>query len=138
MYSNILYLTDLDALHFHHGEQAVRIATCLNASLYLLHVIEQPPSLQLAQGLGFAEIAQPNVLEAQSVLQTLGDALGIPYGHLMVKIGSIKEQAIETISKFHCDLLIIGQHAHHLLPSMLDSSAQAVPNLVPCDVLTLR
>ena len=131
MYSSVLHLTDLDATHFHRCEQAAAIAACFNAPLYLLHVIEQPPSLQLAQGLGFAEIERPNDLDAQTVLQTLSEALNIPRAHMLVKIGSLREQALETILALNCDLLIIGQHTHHFIPTLLENSA-------PCDVLTLR
>jgi len=138
MYSTILHLTDLDANHFHMCEQAVQIAACFKAPIYLLHVIEPPPSLQLAQGLGFAEIDRPNVIDAETVLLTLSDALKIPAKHLLVKIGSIKEQAIETIVKLNCDLLIIGQKSHHFMPALFEHSTQGIADQVPCDVLTLR
>ena len=67
MYTNILLATDLSENHFHMCEQAVEIAKCFHAKLYLLHVIEPPASLQLAQGLGFAEFDHPVKDDARAV-----------------------------------------------------------------------
>jgi universal stress protein A len=138
MYSAVLHLTDLNDTHFHRCEQAVQIATCFNAPLYLLHVIETPPSLQIAQGLGFAEIDRPYLDDAMTVMQTLGEALQIPSEHLLVKVGTIREQALAALAELNCDLLIIGQHAHHFMLTLFESSAHSVADQVPCDVLTLR
>ena len=138
MYSSILHLTDLNDTHFDMCAHAVKIAACFQAPLYILHVVETPPSVQFAQGLGFAEIDSPNLSTANTVLQTLSDALDIPSARLLVKSGSIKERALETIAELNCDLLIIGQHVHHFMLSILESSAHSVADQVPCDVLTLR
>lgn len=59
MYTNILHATDLSNDHFNMCQQAAEIAKKFGAKLYLLHVIETPPSVQIAQGLGFAEINSP-------------------------------------------------------------------------------
>ena len=59
MYKNILHLTDLTTQHYLMCEKAMKIAQQFQAKLYLLHVIELPPTLQLAQGLGFAELDSP-------------------------------------------------------------------------------
>ena len=51
MYTNILFATDLLTEHKHLVESAAAIAKHFHAKLYLLHVIELPSTLQLAQGL---------------------------------------------------------------------------------------
>ena len=51
----IIHATDLSENHFGMCERAVAIAKKLQAKLYLLHVVETPSSMVLAQGLGFAE-----------------------------------------------------------------------------------
>ena len=140
MYKNILHLTDLTTQHYAMCEKAVHIAKKFNAKLHLLHVIELPTSLQLAQGLGFAEFDRPTSIEedAIAVMKSLGDALNIPLNHQYVEIGSIKNHVLEFIKKLDCELLIVGNHTVNYLPSFLDSSAQDAAQKATCDVLTIR
>lgn len=138
MYTKILHATDLSENHFHMCEQAAQIAKCFHAKLYLLHVIEPPASLQLAQGLGFAEFDHPVKDDAQSVLRVLGEALNIPVDQQFVEIGSIKMNVLNKVKELACDLIIIGSHTPSNLPRFLGSTAHAVVHHAPCDVLTLR
>ncbi len=90
MYTHILLATDLNENHFAICQQAVDIAKRFHAKLFLLHVIEPPATLQLAQGLGFAEFDTPIKTDAETVMAALGDALNIPSEQQFVEIGSIK------------------------------------------------
>ena len=74
MYTNILFATDLLNEHNHLVKKADAIAKQFNATLYLLHVIELPPSVQLTK-LGFAELANPSKEDAQTVLSLVVKAL---------------------------------------------------------------
>lgn len=138
MYSNILFATDLRENHFDMCRQAVEVASSFKAKLFLLHVIEPPASLQLAQGLGFAEFDHPSKDDAQAVLRVLGEALNIPADQQFVGVGSIKMHVLNKVSELACNLLIIGSHTPSKLPAFLGSTAHAVVNQAPCDVLTLR
>ena len=138
MYTHILFATDLRENHFNLCKQAAEIATCFGAKLYLLHVIEPPASLQLAQGLGFAEFYRPIKDDAETVLRTLGDALSIPVSQQLVEVGSIKEHVLSKAADLACNLIIIGSHTPSNLPTFLGSTAHAVVNHAHCDVLTLR
>ncbi len=138
MYTKILYATDLRENHYHMCQQAVEIAKCFKAKLYLLHVIEPPPSLQLAQGLGFAEFDSPIKGDAQAVMNALGDALNIPISQQFVEIGSIKMHVLNKVDELACNLIIIGSHTPTKLPAFLGSTAHAVVHQAKCDVLTLR
>jgi universal stress protein A len=138
VYTRILHATDLSEHHFKMSQQAVHIAKCFKAKLYLLHVIEPPPSLQLAQGLGFAEFDHPIKEDALSVMKVLGEALNIPQSQQFVEIGSIKMHVLDKVSELGCDLIIIGSHTPSKLPSFLGSTAHAVVHHAKCDVLTLR
>lgn len=138
MYKNILHATDLSENHFDMCKQAMGIAKKFHAKLYLLHVIEPPASLQLAQSLGFAEVAQPVKDDAIAVMRILGEALKIPVAQQFVEIGSIKMNVLEKVNELACDLIIIGSHTPSKLPAFLGSTAHAVVNQAPCDVLTLR
>lgn len=138
MYTHILHATDLRENHFHMCQQAVAIAKCFRARLYLLHVIQPPASLQLAQGLGFAEFDQPIKDDAEAVMRTLGEALNIPTSQQFVEIGSIKINVLKKVEELSCNLIIIGSHSANKLPSFLGSTAHAVVHHAKCDVLTLR
>lgn len=138
MYSTILFATDLKENHYTLCQQAAHVAHAFKAPLHLLHVVEQPASLQLAQGLGFAELTAPAKEMARAVLKTLGEALKIPDTHLHIEVGGVKQHILDTINALQCDLLIIGSHDTHGFPSFLGSTAHAMVNHAPCAVLTLR
>lgn len=138
MYNKILYATDLRENHYDMCKQAVNIAKSFHAKLYLLHVIEPPATLQLAQGLGFAEFYYPKKDDAQAVLRVLGEALGIPADQQFVEVGSIKTHVLKKADELGCNLIIVGSHAPSALPTFLGSTAHAVVHHANCDVLTLR
>ncbi len=138
MYTRILHATDLSENHFNMCQQAVEVAKRFDAALFLLHVIEPPPSLQLAQGLGFAEFDKPLKEDAQTVMGVLGEAVNIPASQQFVEIGSIKMHVLAKAKELGCELIIIGSHTPHNLPTFLGSTAHAVIHQAKCDVLTLR
>ncbi|MBN9229701.1 MAG: universal stress protein UspA [Legionella sp. 40-6] len=138
MYTNILLATDLLTEHNHLAEKALTITRHFNANLYLLHVIELPASYQLAQGLGFTELAEPAKDDAQTVLALLGEQLNVPQERQFVDIGSVKEHIFRRAKELNCELIIVGSHSTTGLTSLLGSTAHATVNHAPCDVLTLR
>ncbi|HBI22359.1 MAG TPA: universal stress protein UspA [Legionella sp.] len=138
MYTHILLATDLNENHFAMCQQAVAIAKRFDAKLFLLHVIEPPATLQLAQGLGFAEFDSPIKGDAETVLAALGDALDIPREQQFVEIGSIKTHVFNKVTTLGCTLIIVGAHTPSKLPAFLGSTAHEVIRDAPCDVLTLR
>jgi len=138
MYSHILHATDLCDNHFNTCQQAVEIAKRFHAKLYLLHVIEPSVSLQLAQGLGFAEVSTPIKDEAITVMSVLGDALGIPSDQQFVEVGSINTHVWKKAQELDCTLIIMGSHLQTKLPAFLGSSAHDIIHHARCDVLTLR
>ncbi len=138
MYKHILHATDLSKNHFDMCKQATEIAKFFHAKLYLLHVIEPPATLQLAQGLGFAEFDQPLKDDAEAVMRTIGEALAIPTECQFVEIGSIKMHVLQKVDELSCNLIIIGSHQPSKLPAFLGSTAHAVVHHAKCDVLTLR
>lgn len=138
MYNTILFATDLSNEHSHLAKKAADFAKQLNAKLYLLHVIELPASVQLAQGLGFTELASPVTDDARTVLSLVGETINIPSDQQFVEIGSVKEHIISKAKELHCQLIIMGSHSPHGLPAFLGSSAHATVNHAPCDVLILR
>jgi nucleotide-binding universal stress UspA family protein len=138
VYTHILHATDLSETHFELCEQAVALSKKLGACLYLIHVIEAPASLQIAQGLGFAEIGKPVKDDAEVVMQVLGEALHLPSTQLFVEAGPIKQRVLEKLDALKCDLLVIGSHRPHDLSELLGSTARSLVEHAPSDVLTLR
>ena len=138
VYSTILHATDLSQSHFKFCQEAVEFAKHFNARLYLLHVIQPPASLQVAQGLGFAEFDAPVKDNAQTVMEVLGDSLGIPSSQLLVEVGAIKLTILNKAEALGSSLIIIGSHTPNHLPSFLGSTAHAIVHHAKCDVLTLR
>jgi len=138
MYTNILFATDLLDKHKHLTERASLIAQHFNATLYLLHVIELPTSYQVAQGLGFTELVNPAKDDAQTVLSLIGESINVPTSQQFVEIGSVKDIIFKKVKELNCQLVIIGSHSTHGLESLLGSTAHAITNRAPCDVLTLR
>ncbi|KTC86727.1 universal stress protein [Legionella brunensis] len=138
MYTSILHATDLSENHFDICKQASEIAQKFEAKLYLLHVIDPPTSLQLAQSLGFAELANPVKDDAQTVMSILGEALNIPLEQQFVEVGPLKIHILEKVKALNCGLIILGSHTPSALPAFLGSTAYAMLHHAPCDVLTLR
>ena len=138
MYNHILHATDLSENHYHMCQKAIDIAKRFNAKLFLLHVIEPPATLQLAQGLGFAEFDKPIKDDAQAVMSVLGEALTIPLEQQCVEIGPIKTRILDKAMELGCDLIIIGNHTTSNLPSFLGDTAREVIRDAKCDVLTLK
>jgi len=139
MYNIILHATDLSSEHFHMCERSVEFANYFKAKLYLLHVIEPPASLQLAQGLGFAEFDRPVSvkLDAQVVMATIGDALNIPLEQQLVEIGSIKQHVLLQLQSLGAELLIIGHHTASNIPAFFESTAHMLVKSSACNILLL-
>ena len=138
MYTNILFATDLLNEHNHLATKAAAIAKQFNATLYLLHVIELPASMQLAQGLGFIELANPAKDDAETVLSLIGENIDVPTSQQFVEIGSVKEHILDKAKDLNCQLIIMGSHSSTGLKSILGSTAHAIVNHASCDVVTLR
>lgn len=138
MYKKILHATDLNVKHFHISEKAKQIADIFGAELYILHVIELPASVQLAQGLGFAELGKPSTEDAITVMKTLGEAINVPEDHQLVEIGTVSHHIFDQVKKLECDAVIIGAHHHEDIGDFLGSTANATVNHAPCDVITLK
>jgi len=138
VYSCILHATDLSENHFELCKKAMALAKTFKAPIHFLNVIEQPAFSQLAQGLGFAELGKPDKEDAQTVMQLLGEAIGLPAEFQHIATGTAYQQILDTINELGCDLVILGSHPNHAMPHFLGSTAHAVMQHAACDVMTLR
>ncbi|MBA4697564.1 MAG: universal stress protein [Legionella sp.] len=138
MYSIMIHATDLRENHFDLCKKAVELAARFDARLHLLHVISPPTSLQLAQGLGFAELAAPVKDDAITVLSVIGETLNIPKEQQHVEVGSLKKILLEKVDELGCSLIILGAHQPQALPRFLGSTTSATLLHAPCDVLIVH
>lgn len=137
MYQRIVHATDLQQDHYAMCEQAKKFADFHHAQLYLMHVIEIPSALIIAQNLGFTELLAPAKEDAQLVLQTIAESLSLPKSHLYTEIGTVKHHILARAEELKADLIILGRHSSHGLPTLLGSTAYHVMQHAHCDVLTL-
>ncbi|MDP3559062.1 MAG: universal stress protein [Legionellaceae bacterium] len=138
MYHTILHATDLSEQHIIVAEKAVELASKLQARLHLLHVIEIPKSLMLAQGLGFAQILTPMEAEVRTVLQTLGDAYQIPIEQQHVLVGDVRTQVEHCIQNIGANLLVIANHQEAFWPMFIGSTAYNLTRHSHCDLMILQ
>lgn len=138
MYTNIIFAIDLLTEHSHLAEKAAHIAKQFKAKLYLLHVIELPASVQLAQGLGFTELASPSKEDAKTILSLVGESLSIPESQQIVEIGSIKDIVIKKARALDCQMIIIGSHSPRGIESLFEHNVHSIINHAFCDVITLK
>jgi nucleotide-binding universal stress UspA family protein len=137
MYQRILHATDLESNHFNHCQQAYDISKKLNASFHLIHVINIPTSLYIAQTLGFAELQIPLRENVMLILKQVGDAFNLTDEQLHIAYGNVKHCVYDTIKQLGCDLLIIGSHSQKKFPSFLGSNAFSILQHAPCNIITL-
>ena len=137
MRPTVLHATDLSENHFRMCERAVDIAQRFNAKLFLLYVLETPPSIVLAQGLGFTEIDNPEPLleDATAVMAVLGETFKIPQKQLLVESGSPKIHILKKATDLNTNMIIIGHHTNNRL---LGNTARSITDEAKCDVLILR
>lgn len=140
MYQNILHATDLAADHYAMCEKSLKIANTFNTDLHIIHIIEPPASLQVAQGLGFTEIYNPTAAQenAEEILKMIGESLNIPQQRLSVVIGPIKEQIKFKITELNSNLLILGKHESQNLIDLEGDTTQEIEKSINCDVLTIH
>lgn len=137
MRPTVLHATDLSENHFRMCERAVDIAQRFNAKLFLLYVLETPPSMVLAQGLGFTEIDNPEPLleDATAVMAVLGETFKIPQKQLLVESGSPKIHILKKATDLNTNMIIIGHHTNNRL---LGNTSRSITDEAKCDVLILR
>lgn len=136
VYKHILYATDLLKESDQVAKKAQKLAEALEAKLSLVHIVENVPT---AYG-------SPVVLDVEGTLHdeaeheifTKAKKFGIEKKDCYVLSGSTKPQVIELAEKIKSDLILVGSHGRHGLAILLGSTAGAVLDGAPCDVLAIK
>ncbi len=138
MYKNVLFAADFDEVGLNAAYKAKKIADENNAHLYLVHVIEPIPAYAYPGFAGFAEIETSIREQALHELNQLGESLGVPKHYRILESGLIKNEILHVAQKHHIDLIVAGSHGKHGLALLLGSTAHAILNSAPCDMLIVR
>ena len=56
----------------------------------------------------------------------------------MLESGLIKNEILRVASEYKIDLIVAGSHGKHGLALLLGSTAHAILNSAPCDMLIVR
>lgn len=138
MLKYLLHATDLAEDHIDYFESAINIAKQLHAQLYFLHVLEQPKTWQIAQGLGLMENIPLPTDDSQLVMQTLAKTYQLEPDNMLVQQGSVKHKIIECLHELQIDLLLIGAPSNPLLQGEITHLSHYIIHHAPCDVMLLN
>ncbi|VAW85623.1 Universal stress protein family COG0589 [hydrothermal vent metagenome] len=142
MYQNILLAVDFSKAAASVAQRAVRLAD-VGAKLTLLHVVEYLPILDFS---GDPVAMTPMVIDDDLLLDNARQSLqSFVDEHLsdvaveqQVCLGLPKLDILRVVEEQEIDLLVIGSHGRHGFARLLGSTAAAVLNDCPCDVLAVR
>jgi len=143
MYQNILLAVDFSKAAASVAQRAVRLADVGGAKLTLLNVVEYLPILDFS---GDPMAMTPMVIDddllldnaRQSLQLFVDEHLGDVEVEQQVCIGLPKLDILRVVEEQKIDLLVIGSHGRHGFSRLLGSTAAAVLNDCPCDVLAVR
>ncbi len=139
-YTHILLATDLLQETSAVTEKAKQLADLHQAKLSVIHVVESVPiyfgnELVLPET---QEIERQLLQRAKDKMVELCLSLALVEADGHVEMGVTKHEIIEFAKKNSVDLIVLGSHSRHGLEHLLGSTARAVVNVAPCDVLAVR
>jgi nucleotide-binding universal stress UspA family protein len=142
-FSKILFATDFSEISEYAFDYALTLADKFNASLIVMHVINEPVDLRgfYVPHISFEAIENEIALSAEKMmdkfcskkLKSFADyekytVLGVPY-----------EEILKKASEEKVDLVVIGTHGRAGIDHLLfGSTAERVVRKAACPVLTVR
>lgn len=142
-YKKLLVAVDFSDAAIQVIKRAGQLAKESGATLTLLHVVEFLPPLDFAGDpitISFPDVDEKLLVDnAKQSLQKFVDQHldGLPVEQKAV-VGIPKVEIADLLEKEGMDLLVIGSHGRHGFARLLGSTAAAVLNDCPCDVLAVR
>ena len=139
-YKKILVAVDVSSEAHQVMQRARELAECSGATLQLIHVIE-PVSLNSPYELAPSmPTDMQNVLEerAKEFLSRLAKDFDLADIPRTVKVGSIKNNILDTAINNEIDLIVLGTHGRHGIGLLLGSTATSVLHGTPCDIYAVR
>lgn len=140
-YKNILLAVDFTHEAHRIAERARSLAEQGNARLTLLHVVEYlPPMNLMGEPSGMDWVIDEEVLRtsASASLKIFATESALSEANQVVVVGMPRVEINRIAREQGCDLIVLGSHGRHGLARLLGSTARAVINDAPCDVLAVR
>jgi len=135
-YKHILFATDLtDECHKTVAIKAQHLAKLYGAKLSLVHSIEPLPAYGYE---GLTDIESPYIDHAKEAMENIAKELQITDDDREIVFGPTKRTIPEHAGTIDADLIIVGSHGRSGITLLLGSTAQAILNKSPCDVLVVR
>ncbi|MGM0412473.1 MAG: universal stress protein [Pseudomonadota bacterium] len=140
IYQHLLLAADFMPEADQLGARARELAHGFGARLSLVHVLEPsvlaPPYEMMPSLPDGTEQALEEA--AQQGLDRLGEALEVPPVSRHLLYGSVRRAVADFVTANGVDLVLVGSHGRHGVERLLGSTASAILQSVPCDVLALR
>jgi universal stress protein A len=140
-YTHILLAVDFTASADQLVIKARDIAQRNNAKLSLLHVVEYLPPIDYVNDTisSYWVINDNEMLEyAKQSLEELSKKHKLANVELTAQFGTPKREISQYVKDHQCDLVVLGSHGRHGINLLLGSTANAVLNAMPCDILTVK
>lgn len=140
-YRHILLAVDFTPEAATIAARASELAHRYGAQLSMAHVVEFLPPINLAGEPVAAEwlLDEQMLLQgAEQRLQQFAEAHGLAAVARHVVLGSTRHEILRLAVEQSVDMIVIGSHGRHGLSRLLGSTARAVLNDAPCDVLAVR
>src|SRR5690625_2434598 len=138
-YKNLLLAVDLSEESDLITERASAIATAHGATLHIVHDIEP---LSFAYGgdipMDFSGIQDEIQRQAEQQLADHAERLGIPQERRHLLLGRPASEIHALVNDLAIDLVVLGSHGRSGFARLLGSTANAVLQGSPCDVLAVR
>ncbi|MBA2541903.1 MAG: universal stress protein [Deltaproteobacteria bacterium] len=139
---NILVPTDLSDGAEAALDYACELATKLDATVHLVHVIAIPSLGVPELGVGITSAVIDQVIaENQTKLDSLVDARRdkTKFGQVLLRTGDARDVIEATTTDVNADLIVMGTHGRRgISRALLGSVAETVVRSAPCPVLTVR
>lgn len=140
-YRNILLAADFAELSEQVSARAQTLADKFQATLSLLHVVENLPIGDFTHDPLIPmdiDLTEPMLESARKRLDRMGETLGVPEERRFLEIGSPKAEIVRIAKETETDLIVVGSHGRHGIGLLLGSTAASVIHHAHCDVLAVR
>ncbi|HLP82110.1 MAG TPA: universal stress protein [Nitrosomonas sp.] len=140
-YRNILIAIDF-SVHDHQVAQKARgLATQLNASLHIIHVLDNIPMPDTPYGLVIPlneDSSYPLLESEKNKFKQISDKLDIEPGCRWLIWGEPQQEITRLAAQQQIDLIVVGSHGRHGLAVLMGSTAKDVMYHADCDVLAVH
>ncbi len=146
-YGHILLAVDFEDESQQVIERGCRLRDLFGTRLTLLHVVGHiPQGVEYSIGISPGEVILPEGLDlekelvetAQAQLDILGERIGVPQQHRLIRLGRTSRMILDTARELNADLIVIGAHERHGLFALLGAVSPSVVKREVCDVLTVH